>query len=89
MATELSCRARPCSDDPKSDLLTLVHRHSRTVIDAELRRLARRVPSLSRNDLNVIDAALEELAESSILAQLRRAPPDAAPLLTRLFGTRG
>jgi hypothetical protein len=88
MATELSCPAGPCSDDLKSDLVTLVHQHNRAVIDAELHRLARRVPSLSRDDLNVIDAVLEELAESSILAQLRKAPQDAVPLLTRLFGTR-
>lgn len=75
--------------EPKSDLITLVHQHSRAVIGAELHRLARRVPTLSRDHLNVIAAVLEELAESSILARLRKAPQDSAPLLTRLFDTRG
>jgi hypothetical protein len=68
-----------------TDLVGQVYQHSRAVIDAELHRLARRVPSLSRDDLNVIGAVLDELAESSILARLRKAPQDAAPLLTRLF----
>lgn len=90
MATDLACLARhpaPDPDDPDADLVGLVHRHSRAVIDAELHRLARRLPSLSRNDLHVIDAVLEGLAESLILGRLRRAPQDAAPLLTRLFGS--
>ena len=72
--------------DPKSDLLALVHRHSRAVIDAELHRLARRAPSLSPADLDVINTVLEELAESAILAPLRNAPWDTALLLTRIFG---
>ncbi|MPZ61282.1 MAG: hypothetical protein GEU93_08295 [Propionibacteriales bacterium] len=62
-----------------------MHRHSRTVIDAELQRLARRVPSLRRTDLAVIEAALEDLADSLILARLRNASQDTAPLLRRLF----
>ncbi|WP_020574469.1 hypothetical protein [Actinopolymorpha alba] len=65
-----------------------MHKHSRTVIDAELRRLARRAPSLRRSDLDVIDAALEELADSLILVRLRNAPRDTAPLLRRLFDTQ-
>jgi hypothetical protein len=60
------------SDDPRSNLIPLVHRRSRAIIDAELHRLARRVPSLSRDELNVIDAALEHLTESLLLARLRR-----------------
>lgn len=71
--------------DPKADLVAQVHHHSRTVIEAELRRLARKVPSFRRADLDVIAAALEELAESLLLARLRNAPQDTAPLLSRLF----
>lgn len=92
MATDPPCPARhlaPCSDDPQSELVALVHRHGRAVIDAELHRLARRVPSLSRDDLDVIAAVLEELVESAVLAPLRKAPRDAAPLLMRLFGGDG
>jgi hypothetical protein len=91
MATDLACLARhpaaPGPDDPDADLVGLAHRHSRAVIDAELHRLARRLPALSRDDLNAIDAVLEGLAESLILARLRTARQDAAPLLTRLFGS--
>jgi hypothetical protein len=78
-----------CSNDSTSNLVALVHRHSRVIIDAELHRLARRSPSLSRGDLNVIDAVLEDLAEALILARLRDAPQNTVPLLTRLFGTPG
>ncbi len=78
-------RSAPCPDDPTSDLVAQVHNHSRSVIDAELRRLARKVPSLRRADLEVVDAALEELADSLILARLRNAPPGNLPLLRRLF----
>ncbi|MFE9203437.1 hypothetical protein [Micromonospora sp. NPDC007230] len=66
-----------------------MHRHHRAVIDAELRRLARRAPSLSPADLDVVNTALEELAESAILAPLRNAPRDTAILLTRIFGHTG
>lgn len=88
MATDPPCSDRhlaPCPDGPKSNLVAQVHRHSRTVIDAELQRLARRVPSLRRTDLAVIEAALEDLADSLILARLRNASQDTAPLLRRLF----
>lgn len=90
MATDLVRAARPsagCTDDLKSNLLVLVHRHARAVIDAELHRLSRRAPSLSPADLAVVDTALEELAESAILTPLRNAPRDTALLLTRIFGT--
>jgi hypothetical protein len=80
--------AARCPDDPTSDLVAQVHNYSRTVIDAELRRLARKVPSLRRADPDVIDAALEELAESLILARTRNAPQDNLPLLRRLFDTQ-
>jgi hypothetical protein len=80
-------RPTTCPDDPTSDLVAQVHNHSRTVIDAELRRLARRAPSLRPDDLDVIDAALEELVESLILARLRNAPQAMAPHLRHLFGT--
>jgi hypothetical protein len=75
-----------CADDPKSNLLVLIHRHTRAIIDAELHRLARRAPSLSPADLEVINTVLEELAESVTLAPLRNAPRETAPLLTRIFG---
>jgi hypothetical protein len=76
-----------CPDEPTSDLVVQVHHRSRTVIDAEVQRLARRVPSLDRADLAVIDAALEELAECLIIGRLRGAEQDAVPLLKRLFDT--
>lgn len=91
MATDPPCPTRHaarCPDDPQSDLVAQVHHHSRTVIDAELQRLARKVPSLRRADLDVIDATLEQLAESLLLARLRNAPRDTAPLLSRLFDTQ-
>ncbi len=76
-----------CPDDPTSDLVAQVHNHSRAVIEGELRRLARRAPSLRPDDLEVIDAALEELVDSLILARLRNAPEATAPQLRYLFGT--
>ena len=89
MATDPPLAARrqaPCPDDPTSDLVAQVHSYSRSVIEAELRRLARRAPSLRPDDLDVINAALEELVESLILARLRNAPRSAAPRLRDLFG---
>jgi hypothetical protein len=89
MATDPARAARQpagCADDLKSNLLSLVHRHTRAIIDAELHRLAGRAPSLSPADLDVIDTVLEELAESVILAPLRNAPWDTVLLLTRIFG---
>ncbi|MDZ5443400.1 hypothetical protein U2F26_11745 [Micromonospora sp. 4G57] len=41
---------------------------------------------MRRADLDVIAATLEEIAESLLLARLRNAPQDTAPLL-RLFDT--
>jgi hypothetical protein len=78
-------RAAGYADDLEPDLPALVHRHTRAVIDAELHRLARRAPSLSPADLDVIDTVLEELAESVILAPLRNVRWDTAILLTRIF----
>jgi hypothetical protein len=69
------------------DLIAQVHDHSRSVIEAELQRLSRRVATLGRADLDVVGAALEHLSESLILHRLRTAPRDTAPLLWRLFGT--
>ncbi|MEV0808355.1 hypothetical protein [Micromonospora sp. NPDC050200] len=89
MATDPARAARQpagYADDLKSKLLALVHRHSRAIIDAELHRLARRAPSLSPADLDVINTVLEELAESAILAPLRNAPWETALPLTRIFG---
>ena len=75
------------SDNPRLDLIAQVHNHSRTVIEAELQRLSRRVPTLGLADLDVIDAALEHLSESLVLRRLRNVRQDTAPLLWRLFGT--
>jgi hypothetical protein len=73
--------------DPVAQLVAEMHHRTRTVIDAELQRLARRVPSLGPADLAVIDAALEELAECLIIGRLRGAKQDALPVLKRLFDT--
>jgi hypothetical protein len=64
----------PGPDDPTSDLVAQVHHHSRAVIEAELRRLARRNPCLRPDGLKVIDAALDDLVESLLLARLRSLP---------------
>jgi len=86
MATDppVAARLEARPDDPTADLVAQVHEHSRTVIEAELRRLARRVPTLRPHDLAVIDAALDELADSLLLARLRRLPQHTARL-RRLF----
>jgi hypothetical protein len=76
----------PDPDDPTSDLVAQVHHHSRAIIEAELRRLARRNPSLRPDDLELIDAALDELVESLLLARLRGLPQHTARL-KHLFGT--
>jgi hypothetical protein len=91
MATDPPLAARrsaPCPDDPTWDLVVQVHYYSRAVIEAELRRLARRAPSLRPDDLDVIDAALDDLVESLLLARLRSLPQHTARL-KRLFGTPG
>ena len=67
------------------DLVVRVHQRTRVVIDAELRRLARRVPSLEQDDLALIDAALDALAETLVIGRLRGARKDAVPMLERLF----
>jgi hypothetical protein len=51
-----------------------VHTYSRAIIEAELHRLARRAPSLRSDDLDAIDAALDELTESLLLSRLRSLP---------------
>jgi hypothetical protein len=79
--------AEPDSDAPRLDLIAQVHKHSRSVIEAELQRLCRRIPTLDRADLDVVDSALEHLSESLILHRLRHAPRSTAPLLWHLFGT--
>ena len=89
MATGMSSDAPiavPDTDHPELDLIAQVHNRSRRVIESELQRLSRQVPSLGPADLDVIDAALEDLTESLILHRLRNAPRDTAPLLRRLFG---
>lgn len=74
--------------DPSPDLVAQWDDRSRMIIDSELRRLARRVPSLGPDDLLVIDEVLEEVAESLILAPLREAPQDAVPMLRLVFDTQ-
>jgi hypothetical protein len=64
-----------------------VYNYSRAVIEAELRRLARSSSSLRLDDLDVIDAALEVLVGSLILARLRNAPQATVRQLRHLFGT--
>lgn len=76
------------TDGPTADLVAQVRHHSRLVIDAEVRRLTRRVPSLRRTDLDVIDAVLTELADSLLVARLRSVQPDIAPMLRQLFDTQ-
>jgi hypothetical protein len=55
---------------------------SRGIIDAELRRLARRAPGLGAAEIVVADAALTELAESLLIARLRLLPERADQLAT-------
>lgn len=74
-------------EPPATPLIAQVQRHVRAVIDIELHRLARRVRTLQGADLDIINATLDELAESLLLARLRTAPQHIAPLLTSLFGT--
>jgi hypothetical protein len=69
---------------PPPDLVAQVQANSRSVIEAELRRLQRRAPSLRQDDLKVIDAALDELVESLLVARLRSLPQHTA-WLQRLF----
>lgn len=69
-----------------SVLVTQVRDHSRMVIDSELRRLAGRARALRQSDLNTIDAALDDLVESLILARIRALPQHTERIGT-LFGT--
>jgi hypothetical protein len=73
-------RSAPCPDHPTSDPAAQVHNYSRAVIETEPRRLARKAPALRPNDLAAIDAALDELADSLLLARLRRLPQHTAEL---------
>lgn len=75
------------TDLAEPDLLAQLHRHSRRVIETELRRLSRRVPTLDPAELDVIGETLADLSDTLILDRLRNAPSDTAPLLCRLFGT--
>jgi hypothetical protein len=73
--------------DLKSSLIAEVHSRNRRVIEAELDRLARRVPTLTCADPDVIDAVLVQLSESLILSGLRNASQDTVPLLKSPLGT--
>ena len=88
MISENPCAAPNAArdlDDSASDLIVRMHNHSRAIIETELQRLSRRVPTLDPADLRVIDAALEHLSESLILRRLRTAPRDREPMLQRLL----
>lgn len=67
-----------------STVVARVREHSRAVIDCELGRLGRRAQRLTPDDLEVIDAALDELVETLLLARLR-AMPEHADRLGSLF----
>jgi len=79
-------RAVPGPDRATADLVAHVRTYSRAVIESELRRLARRAPSLRRHDMDTIDAALQELTESLLLSRLRGLPQHTARLKV-LFDT--
>lgn len=63
-----------------SALVASVHQHCRVVIDGELGRLGRRARTLTPGDLEIIDAALDDLVESLLLARLRTMPQHAEQL---------
>lgn len=67
-----------------SVLVARVHQHCRVVIDRELGRLGRRARRLTPDDLEIIDAALDDLVESLLLARLRNMPQHAERLDTLL-----
>jgi hypothetical protein len=71
------------------ELLDRLHHDSRRLIETELRRLSRRVPTLDADDLEVVGEALAELADALLLDRLRRAPSHAAPQLCLLFDSLG
>ncbi len=66
-------RSAPCPDDPTSDLVAQVHNHSRAVIEAELRRLARRAPSLRPH--RTAEAPLRHREEGPVTHSDRSATP--------------
>ena len=65
---------------PAADLVARVRHHSRAVIDAAMHRLSRRAPSLRPEQLAAIDAALDQLVESLLLARMRGRPEHTARL---------
>jgi hypothetical protein len=65
-------------------LAASVHDRCRVVIESELRRLARRATCLHENELNIIDAVLEDLVEALFLARLRT--PQHTAQLKQLLG---
>lgn len=69
-----------------TDLPVRLRHDSRLVIETELRRLARRVPTLAPTQLDVVGEAMHDLAGALILDRLITAPSDVAPWLPTLFG---
>lgn len=57
-----------------SDLSVRIAGDCDTVIAAEIERLRRRLPSLSKADVAAIDDALAQLAERLLLDAIRRRP---------------
>jgi hypothetical protein len=77
----------PVNDPAEAPADRLVHRlrrRSRRIIDAELRRLARRAP-LTERELAVVDTELERLAARLLFDAVRAAGADRVALLDVLF----
>ena len=70
------------------NLAETVRSSSRAVIDAELRRLARRAPALGEEALTVVDAALQGIADHLLLDRLRDLG-ERADALAPLFAQAG
>jgi hypothetical protein len=85
MITDPAAACDPAFGERATDLVVRLQQRSRTVIDAELKRLARKASSLSQTDLEVVDAALDDIVETLLLARLR-AMPQYAARLESLFG---
>lgn len=83
MLTESASAVR--GRDSRASLVVRLAEHSRAIIDAELKRLSARNPSLRPEELAIIDEALDELAESLVLSRLRQFPAGQVTALRQLF----
>ncbi len=87
-ASELTATlpAEPCSDIGRAEALAdRLREHSRSIIDQERERLARKAPTLSEADLRVVGRALDELVDRILVARVRTAP-ERGDQLRYLFG---